>query len=337
MTTIILSTLEYSQAQLDKLQAVSPHVEVRQIPEAMPDDLPESLRNRVEVLYGWGDPVAAGHRYPNLKWVQTHSAGVNFLHSTPLWDSDVLITSVNGIHATPISEYVLAAMLAFRWKIRTMVEHQARAEWTKDRWEVYAGPELRDHTVGIIGYGAIGRELGRLTSALKMRVLAVNRSGRRSLQRGYTEPGIGDPDASIPEAVFRTTDLPVVLPQCDYVVVLAPLTPETRHLINAERLVQMKSSAILISVARGPLVDEAALVTALQQDTIAGAALDVFEEEPLPSNSPLWQLNNVILSPHVAGFSFKYDERASDLFAENIRRYLTGAPLLNLVDRERGY
>ena len=170
-----------------------------------------------------------------------------------------------------------------------------------------------------------------------MRVLAVNRSGQRIKDKGYAIPGTGDPEAAIPEKIYPVGDLVDMLPLCDYVVLLTPLTPHNHHLFDARAFGSMKPTAFFFNLGRGPVVDEAALIEALQQGKIAGAGLDVFEQEPLPQNSPLWQLENVIIFPHVGGFTPLYDERASDLFAENLRRYVAGQPLLNLVERERGY
>jgi phosphoglycerate dehydrogenase-like enzyme len=228
-------------------------------------------------------------------------------------------------------------MLAFRWNLPTMERLKARAEWAQGRWDRFARPELRGSTLGIIGYGAIGRELARQAQALGMRVLAANRSGQRHPQRGFNEPGVGDPDGVIPEKMYATAQLKQMLPECDYVASAIPLTGETRHLLNAGTFAAMKKSAFFFNVGRGQVVDEAALVVALQQGQLAGAGLDVFEQEPLPPESPLWRLEQVIISPHVSGFTPRYDARASELFAENLRRYLKQEPLLNLVDREKGY
>lgn len=333
----VLSQLQFTEAQLAKLRAVSPSLEIHQFTNTRFDDLPEALRRRVEILYSWGRTANEAHRYPNLKWLQTHSAGIDNLLTTPVWRSDITITSMNGVHAVTISEYALALMLAFNYKIPTMVHFQDKAEWPQGRWDIFARPELRGSTLGIVGYGAIGRELGRQAQALGMRVLAANRSGQRWALSNYSMPDLGDEQAVIPEKIYPTDQLADMLPECDYVVLLAPLTPETRHLFNAKLFAGMKPSAIFINLARGGLVDEPALINALQQNQIGGAGLDVFEEEPLPPDSPLWKFKNIIISPHISGFSFKYDDRANDIFAENLRRYVNNQPLLNLVERERGY
>jgi len=333
----VLSLIEFSDAQLDKLRAVSPHLDVRQKTAAHVDDLAPELRDRVEVLYGWGKPLHDAHRFPRLKWVQTHSAGINDLFDKPVWRSPVILTTANGIHPIPMAEHALAMMLAFRWKLRTMFQMQARRTWPRDRWDTFIMPELRGSTLGIVGYGAIGRELARLARAMGMRVLALNRSGQRRRYQGFGVPGTGDPDAAVPEKIYPTGGLFDMLPECDYVVVSAPQTPDTYHLIGPPAFSHMKPSAFFFNLARGAVVDEAALIEALRQGQIAGAGLDVFEEEPLPEDSPLWAMENVIISPHISGFTPQYDERAGDLFVENLRRYLNDEPLLNLVDREHGY
>lgn len=333
----VLSIVRFTEAQLNKVRAVSPRLEVEQWTEARVDELPEALRQQVEILYGSGAAAEEGHRFPRLKWIQTHTAGVDFLLDKPIWRSGVKLTSLSGVHPVPITERVLTLMLALARHLPLMLRLQQQAEWPEDRWKLFARPELRGSTLGIVGYGAIGRELARQAQALGLRVLAANRSGVRQPDNGFREPGTGDPQGVIPEIMYSIVNLSDMLPQCDYVVSLLPGTPSTYHLFNADQFALMKPSAYFFNFGRGAVVDEAALIDALQGGVIAGAGLDVFEVEPLPPESPLWQMDNVIVSPHVGGFSPKYDERASDLFAENLRRYLADEPLLNLVERERGY
>jgi phosphoglycerate dehydrogenase-like enzyme len=333
----VVTVVDFNETHLTRLRDVSAKLEVHQFTGAGVDDIPETIREKTEILYGWSHTITQAQAFPALKWVQSHSAGIDYIHDTPTWHSAVKITSLNGIHATPIAEHALAMMLSFRWRLSTMFRIKREGTWPKDRWDLFSGAELRGRTLAIVGYGAIGREVGRLANAFGVRVLAVNRSGKRQPDRGYREPGTGDPKAVIPDAVYPVTALPELLPECDYVVLLTPLTPETHHLFNDKTLSLMNPGAILINLGRGSLIDEAALVESLQHNQLAGAALDVFETEPLPDSSLLWQLDNVIISPHVSGFSPLYDERASRLFAENLRRYLTGEPLFNLVERGRGY
>ena len=250
--------------------------------------------------------------------------------------SDVLVTTTSGIHATPIAEYVLASMLAHRWRVPLWTRCQREGEWPEGRWNLYARPELRDSVLGIVGYGSIGREVGRLGQAFGMRVLALRRTPGRA-EKGYALAETGDREGSVPARFFQPQNLCEMLAECDYVVVALPSTPDTYHTIGEVELRAMKPSAYLVNIARGALVDEAALVRALDEGWIAGAGLDVFEQEPLPADSPLWGLENALLSPHVAGFTPRYDERAVALFARNLAHYAAGEPLLNLVDKAKGY
>jgi phosphoglycerate dehydrogenase-like enzyme len=190
--------------------------------------------------------------------------------------------------------------------------------------------------LGIVGYGSIGREVGRLGRAFGMRVLALRRSAGRA-EQGYAVDDTGDPQGFIPDRFYAPEALHQLLAKCDYVVIALPLTPETTGAFGEAEFRAMKPTAYLVNIARGPIVDEAALIRALQEGTIAGAGLDVFEVEPLPAGSPLWTLENALLSPHVAGFTPHYDERAAALFAQNLARYVAGEPLLNCVHKVRGY
>lgn len=338
----VLCTLRFTEAQLDKLRAVSPRLKVVQYSVRDDDVPPPDLVAAADVVYlisPWLDPA----RSPRLKWVQLHSAGLNHLIGSPLWESDVPLTTANGIHAVNIGEYVLAMALALNHRLPRMWAYQQAREWPKDRWEKFVPVELRGATIGIVGYGSIGREVARMAKAMGMRILALNRDGQRASLVGvrWQQPGVGDPEAALPERILAPDGLPELLAESDVLVLAAPLTSDTRHLIDEAALRRMKPGALLINIARGPLVDEVALARAVEEGWIGGAALDVFEEEPLPAGSPLWDLaarsERLILSPHIAGFTPAYDDRATDLFAENLRRFLAGQPLLNLVRRDRGY
>jgi len=332
----VLCTLRFTEEQLDKLRAVSPQLVVRQVTCRNAEEVTAALDEQTEVLYTFRGPTTL-EVAPRLQWVQLHSAGADHLIGTPLWQSDVRITTASGIHAVTIGEYVLGSMLAFSRHFPRMFYYQQRAEWPTRRWEKFLGRELRGSTICIVGYGSIGREVARLARCLGMRVLAVKRNPEQRTDTGFRLPGTGDPDGSIPEAIYPPEALHDALRQSDYVVVAVPSTPTTHHLIGEAELRAMPSHAYLINIARGNVVDQAALVRALREGWIGGAGLDVFDPEPLPADSPLWRLDNVILSPHISGFTPHYDEHATDLFAENLRRYLAGEPLLNQVDRERGY
>ncbi|MCB0208367.1 MAG: D-2-hydroxyacid dehydrogenase [Anaerolineae bacterium] len=349
MNTIhILSLQDLASEYLDKLRAVSPQLEVHQVnaddlgpsrhEPMLLEAIPQTIRDQTEILFGWGKCMGQTALFPRLKWLQTHSAGIDYLFDMPVWSrDDILISNARGVHAVPMAEYALAMMLALTRDIPLMLKLQAQAEWPAERWATFARPELRGQTLGLIGYGAISRELARQAQALGLRVLACNNSGQRSTYQGYHIPGTGDAQATIPETIYPTERLLDMLPGCDFVVMLAPLTADTRHMINASAFAAMKESAIFINLARGALVDELALVSALSNGQIAAAGLDVFAKEPLPADSPLWALDNVIISPHVSGFTPHYDARSTDIFAENLRRYLNGEPLLNHVKRGKSY
>lgn len=332
----VLVTVPFPEALIEKLAAVSPRLNVLQHTARTAEDLPSTIKE-VEVLYV-SQALPAPEAAPHLRWVQLHYAGMDRIIEHPLFTStDVVFTSTSGIHAVAVAEYVMAVILAFAHRLLLMFADKASATWPKDRWERYAVSEVRGATLGIVGYGSIGREVARLAQAFGMRVLAVKRDLRHLEDEGYFLPGTGDPHAEIPERIYPIKALRSFLKECDYVVLALPLTADTRGLIGATALASMKPGSILINVSRGGVVDEQALIVALEKGPIAGAGLDVYSTEPLPADSPLWKLPNVIMSPHISGFVAQYEERATDLFAENLRRYVAGEPLLNVVDRTRGY
>ncbi len=333
---VVLATVRFTDEFLDKLRSVSPRLVVKQRTCHNAEEVGQALEEGVEILYTVYLPADLSGA-PRLKWVQLHSAGVDHLLDNPFMKNDVLLTTTSGIHATAIAEYVFASILAFNRRVPRMLYYQGRREWPQGRWNLFARPELRDSTLGIVGYGSIGREVGRIAHCFGMRVVATKRSVSQMRDTGYAVQGVGDREGALLDGAFPPERLSEMLGLCDYVVVAVPLTPETEKLIGEAELRAMKPSAYLVNISRGETVDEVALVKSLREGWIAGAGLDVFEAEPLPSDSPLYDLENVILSPHVSGFTLLYDERASDLFAENLRRYLAGEPLLNLVDKERGY
>lgn len=330
----VLVTMPFTDRQLDRLRAVSPALRVTRAAAATAD------YSGTDVLYA-GTPPRDLRRAARLQWVQLHMAGVDALADHPLYtQSAVPLTTTSGVHAATIAEYAITVLLALAHRVPTIVEWKARGGWPPDaqRWPLFVPSEVRGATLGIVGYGSIGREVARLAkAAFAMTVLACKRDPARRRDTGYVLPGTGDPEGVLPDAWLSPAQLPELLAQSDAVVLCAPLTAETRGLIGRRELAQMKPSAYLINVGRGASVDEAALAQALAERRIAGAGVDVFAQEPPPIGHPLYQVDNVIVSPHVSGFLPSYDDRCTDLFAENLRRHLAGAPLLNLVDRARGY
>ena len=333
---LILTQSPIPASLIENLRVVSPRLVIEHRTAQTLDELGDALRE-VEVLYTTGlmpSPESA----PALRWVQGHFAGVDPFLDHPLLKHATL-TTASGVHAPAMAEHILMMMLASAHHLPRMIEYQTKVEWPKERWALFAPRELRESTVGIVGYGSVGREVARLAKTFGMRVLATKRNVGHAADAGWQLPGVGDPEARNVDRLYPPESLRSMLSECDYVVLTVPLTPATRGLMGVEELKRMKRDAVLINVARGGVVDEPALIAALRDGTIGGAALDVFAEEPLPAASPLWSLpaTRVILSPHVSGFTLEYDNRAMALFAENLRRYVAGEPLLNVVDPARGY
>ena len=280
----------------------------------------DALLAEVDIIYGLIPPKNLLARAPRLKWIQMMSAGVDRLRDTDIWQSRVMITGVSGIHATPIGEFVLELMLMFAKGAPRCFQMKQKREWQR-----FLPTVLRGKTVGIIGLGHIGHEAARLSKAFGMRVIATRRSAKGTAQTRYVD------------SLLPARHLPSLLAESDFVVISVPYTTETHHLIGEKELKMMKPSAYLINIARGGIIDEEALIQALDEKRIAGAGLDVTAREPLPADSRLWDFDNVILSPHVAGGMEEYMRRATELFCENLRRYISGKKLRNVIDRKRGY
>jgi len=329
----VLVTMPFGEALLDRLRAVSPQLTVT------PADAESADYAAVDVLYAMSPPRDLA-RAPRLAWVQLHMAGVNALFDHPLYTrSTVPITTTSGVHAATIAEYAMTMLLALAHRVPRMVEWQTKGTWPPDleRWPLFVPSEVRGATLGIIGYGSIGRELARLATTFGMTVLACKRDPAKREDTGYSLPGTGDSEGALPDAWYAPHQLGELLARSDVVVMAAPLTSETERMIGKRELASMKPSACFINVGRGATVDETELAAALREHRIAGAAVDVFAQEPPPPGHPLYTCDNVILSPHVSGFLPSYDDKCLTLFAENLRRWLAGALLLNLVDRAAGY
>jgi len=280
---------------------------------------------QAEVAVTWSLRPEQFRLAAKLRWIHSTAAAVHQLMFPELVASDVMVTNAREVHGPVVAEHAIALLFALAKKLPQAIRFQTLRQWSQDQlWERPPRPrELRDSTLALIGMGSIGREVARSASLLGMRVLAV---------REHSELGAGGA-----HAVFGPAQLDHVLGQADYVVLAAPVTATTRALINGERLRRMKPDAYLVNVGRGPLVDEAALVEALTAKRIGAAALDVFEHEPLAAESPLWNMDNVLITPHTAAVTEKLWERHYALIAENLRRYLAGGPLLGLVDKSKGY
>lgn len=333
----ILITLPFSAALIQRIQEVSPRLRVTAHPAQKVTEVPVDLWAHCEVLYT--DRVLPGpDLVPLLKWIQFHYTGIEKALGAPLISKPgLLVTTQSGATASQTAEHVLAMLLALGRQLPALAALQKKTEWPKDRWAHYTPRELRVSTVGVIGYGSIGRQVARLLREFGATVLATKFDAMQPADRHYIPDGMGDPQGDLVHRLYPAQAVKSMLKDCDFVVVAVPLTPQTRGLLDAETLSACKPGAYLVDVSRGDVLDHNALVKALQDHRLAGAALDVFPEEPLPAKSPLWELPNVILTPHIAGISPYYDQRAMDLFAANLERYTNGQPLYNLFDSQRGY
>jgi phosphoglycerate dehydrogenase-like enzyme len=288
--------------------------------DPMDDELPDT-----DIFVGYSLRAEQFPRARKLKWIHSTAAGVAQLMYPELRASRVVVTNASGVHAIPMAEHILGTLVALARRFPEAVRYQLERRWAQQEiWDKPQRPrELLGHVLLIVGLGAIGRELARRVKPLGMKVWAVTRSGRG--------------DAELAERIVPAAQLDAVLPEADFVVLAAPETPETHHLIGARQLAVMKPAAYLVNVARGSLVDEPALVEALQQGAIAGAALDVAEREPLPPESPLWTLENAFITPHISAASELLWDRQTALLLENLERWFSGRELLNQVDLQRGY
>lgn len=296
-------------------------------PPATPKPVLEGIADAA-VYFGFGIARDAFREARRLRWVHSGAAGIGGSLFPEMLESEVLLTNSAGIYAEPMADQALAMMLYFTRGLDGAVAGMRAREW---RREAIVGPgggvtELAGAVVGIVGYGGIGRALGRRARALGMRVWALRRS----------EPAAGERPEEV-EWVSGASGLKELLRESDYVVLTVPETAETTGLIGERELALMPRSAVLINVARGRILDEEALAAALKAGRLRGAGLDVFRQEPLPADSPLWELDNVLITPHIGGTSQRFWDRQTELMIRNIGNYLTGLPLENLVDKRLGY
>ena len=260
-----------------------------------------------------------------LRWLHSPAAAVHQLMFPEMIHRDVLITNARDVHGAVVAEHALALVFALAKRLPSAMRGQREHKWVQQAiWEEKPTTrEIAGATVVVIGMGSIGREFTRRAKALGMKVIAVRE-----------HPGRGSDGA---DKVTGVEQLDSVLPEADYVLLAAPQTPATTGIINSARLRFMRPDSYLINVSRGPLIDDSALIAALQENRIAGAALDVFVEEPLPADSPYWPLEDVLITPHTAAVTEKLWDRHYALIADNLRRFLAGQPLLSVVDKHKGY
>jgi phosphoglycerate dehydrogenase-like enzyme len=278
-----------------------------------------------EIFISWAMKPEQFALAKKLRWIHSPAAGVTQLLFPAVVASNVIVTNSTTVHSIPVAEQTVALLFALARRLRDAADDQARRHWGQiESWNPERIPtELNGKTLGLVGLGAIGREVAARAKALGMTVEAVKRDASRGAEHA--------------DRVYAPEQLHTLLERSDYLVLAIPGNPETRHIIGANELARMKPSAVIVNVARGTLLDTDALVRALEAGKLAGAGLDVTDPEPLPAEHPLWRLRNVIITPHLAGATDRYWQRQADMVSANLRRYLDGEPLLNLVDKKRGY
>ena len=323
----------YRARDLEAIRAAAPGARLVTIgfdghPDGPLDDVEVMLRGRLPAETF--DRVLA--RAPLLRWVHSATAGVERVLTPASRARGLVITNARGVFSRPIAEYVMLMILSAARRLPQLLELQAERTW-----QPLEARELRDLTVGIVGLGSIGRAVGALATAFGCRVMATRRrpeAGAEGHDGAGDEPFLG---RLMLDRVLPPEQLPDLLAECDFVVLAAPLTDDTRGLISDDAIARMRPGAWVINVARGELVDERALTRALRDGRLGGAVLDTFLEEPLPANSPLYDVPNLIITPHTAWSSTRVLERSVDLFAENLRRYAEGRSLVNVVNPSAGY
>ena len=340
---LIASYLE--PEQVDRIRALDPRLAVVHEPGLLPrprfaadhtgppferaeDDekLWVSLLADAEVLFDFDRTHLEDlpERAPSVRWIQATSAGIGQLVAKHRYTErmpETVFTTASGVHAIPLAEYALMSILVFRKKLPEML-----ADQRERRWERFASTDLKGRSIAVVGMGSIGTEVARVASQFGMRVIGVKR----------TVAGV-EPASLFLEALYPLDELHAALRGAEHVVLSAPHMPETEGMIGEVELELLAPGAIIVNVARGALIDEGALVDALESGQVGGAALDVFRDEPLPEESPFWTLPNVQVCSHSAGTSDRENERITDIFSENLHRYLGGEPLLNVLDATRMY
>ncbi|WP_418627276.1 D-2-hydroxyacid dehydrogenase [Anaerosinus sp.] len=313
LNILVLNRL--SEKELTSIQDTVPNANITL---CKPENAPDYIEN-TDILVTWGHLSILNllPKAPRLKWIHALSAGVDELLIPDLIESDIILTNSRGIHGIPMAEHVMAMILTLSRQIPESLKNQQNKLWQRTRPD-----EIYDKTIGIIGLGSIGREIAKRSKAMGMKVIATKRTQTTEI---------------FVNKLYSPEQLDIVLSASDFVVVTLPLTDKTRNLFVLDKFKSMKKTAYFINVARGSIVHQPDLVTALKEGYIKGAALDVVDIEPLSSDSPLWEMENVLITPHVAAMSPYYLERAIKLFIENLTKYMHSTDMLNVIDKAKGY
>jgi D-2-hydroxyacid dehydrogenase (NADP+) len=314
---------------IERIKAVDPRIRIVNAWEISGRGGPDEVaKARILGEFADVDIILGPNRMPmeyfeaakQLKWFQSINAGIERMDREGLLKRGFAVTTAAGLAAVPIAEYVIGTMVMLAKSLQIDVRQQQ-----EHTWKSHMTLELAGKTVGILGLGEIGRETAKRARVFDMRVIA----SRRSVASGATDPDCHE--------LIAHSDIDRLCAESDFLVVAVPLTAETTHMVGAAQLAKMKPTASIVNIARGQVIDQGALIEALRNGTIAGAALDVFDPEPLPADSPLWDMPNVIVTPHISGSVEGYGHKATELFIANLRRYIAGEPLSHQANPELGY
>jgi len=333
----VLITFALSDELIQQLSAVSIRLHISVFPARSPSDISDEIWNRTEILIT-EKIIPPPEKTPNLRWIQFNYAGIDFALDEPIVQKkDIYLSTLSGAAAPQVAEFVLMAMLALCHKMPALVHNQRFHEWPPDRYARLVPKELRGSTVGLIGYGSVAREIARITQPFGVKILALKRNVMKPEDQGYVQEGIGDPKGDLFTRLYPVQAICSMLKECDFIVNTLPKTRDTLHIIAEEEFSSMKQTAYLVDVSRGGIIKLSALKAALQEKKIAGAFIDVFEQEPLLKDNPIWDTPNIVISPHIAGLSMHYNERAVKLIQENLKRYIEDSSLVNLFNWIEGY
>ena len=334
----IVMTMKLNEHQRAQIAQVCGNAEILEgFKPFDPEQMAPVLEN-CEVMVTFRVPRDLPSRAPRLRWVHLMSAGAEHALDTGIMEQGkVMLTNSSGIHGTTIGEYILASMLAYAHQLHVALRAQSRHQWVSGGHFMRNAQDLRGRTLGIIGYGSIGRETGRVAEAFGMEVLALKRNPGEHADPGWCAPNVGDPEGRIPKRWFGPEQRRELVALSDYIVVTLPLTPHTRHFLGAAEFAVARPGAYVVNVGRGEVIDQNAMIDALKAGRLGGAGLDVVVPEPLDSDSPLWDLENVLLTPHMSGARQGYNDAVFEVFLENLRRLMSGRKLLNLIEPSLGY
>src|SRR3984893_1585519 len=334
----IVSTVGLRPSQRALVERAAPQAEIVDRQCRTVEEMAELIgsANGCDVLFTFRVPRETMRLAPHLKWIQLLSAGADHALKGQIGGNIAMTTSI-GIHAATMAEYTIASMLAFAHKLHSLIRPESNGEWRRSGDFMSMVDAMRGHTLGVVGYGSIGRETARLGRALGMRVVALKRNPSVRADPGWMPAGRGDPDGSIPEHFYGPGERVEMLAECDYVTITLPLTEATRGFVAEREFNAMQPQAYLVNVGRGGGDAQRALMEALRAGRTGGAGLGVFEREPLEADSPLWEMEDTLLTPHISGAFRGYVAICCELFADNLRRFAAGQPLLNQVDPALGY